>query len=267
MAPLTRGNKEANVTIGKPVIRGILFSSFFAATAGFSYAGGAFIERFDTDLGASGWRVSEYTHPGEWLDTRWAARQVDRRDGEGLFLHLSPDFRSQKLFAGGEIRRRARTHYGRYEAILTAAKGSGLNTAFFTYTGPHLKTPKDEIDFEILGKDTTKVDLNAFVSGEKLQGQFAELGFDAADGPHLYAFEWTEEAIRWYADGRLLYEILAKDAKLPTTPGQVYLSLWAGHPKIKGWLGFASPDTEATAQFQCVSFVPIGGTGPQCSDE
>ena len=99
-----------------------------------------------------------------------------------------------------------------------------------------------------------------------MPGSAVDLGFDAAASPHLYAFEWSEDAIRWYADGVLLHEFGPGDGPLPTTPAQVYLSLWAGHPRIKGWLGFADPDTEASATFHCVSFVPEGGEGPQCSD-
>ncbi len=40
---------------------------------------------------------------------------------------------------------------------MKAATGSGLNSAFFTYIGPTDKKPHDEIDFEVLGKNTGKV--------------------------------------------------------------------------------------------------------------
>lgn len=226
----------------------------------------AFIDRFESDLDASGWRASEYGHPGQWLDTRWAKRQLDRPEGGGLQISLEPDFRTNKGFASGEVRRKKPTHYGRYEAVLQAVRGSGLNTAFFVYTGPHRNDPKDEIDFEILGRDTTRVFVNAFVDGKKLKGTSVPLGFDAAAGQNLYALEWSADAIKWYGNGQLLYELTTADGPLPTTPGQVYLSLWAGHSSLKDWLGLADPATTGEALYTCVSFVPIGGTGAQCSD-
>lgn len=226
----------------------------------------AFIDRFDNPPDQSGWRLSEYAHPGQWLDTRWAKRQVLQLDPGKLQVELTPDFRSDKAFASGELRRKKSTHFGRYEAILQAARGRGLNTAFFTYTGPHRDEPKDEIDFEFLGKDPTRVSLNFYADGTTMPALSVDLGFDATEAPHLYAIEWSESEIRWYADGRLLHTALRETAPLPVTPGQIYLSLWAGHPRVKSWLGFADPETEATATFHCVSFVPAGGEGPQCSD-
>ena len=227
----------------------------------------AFIDRFDRPVSQSGWRISEYTNPAQWIDNRWVARQVTQPAPGHLVISLNPDFRTEKTFASGELQWKRTTHYGRYEAILQAARGSGLNTAFFLYTGPHRGDPQDEIDFEFLGRDPTKVEVNIYVNGEQPMPDIAvDLGFDATQAPHLYAFEWSKEAIRWYADGRLLHEFTRTDGPLPVTPGQIYLSLLAGHPKIKGWLGYASPDTKAQANFHCVSFIPLGGTGQQCSD-
>ena len=228
----------------------------------------AFIDRFDRPVSQSGWRISKYTNPSQWIDTRWAVRQVTQPAPGHLVISLSPDFRTKKAFASGELQWRRTIHYGRYEAVLQAARGSGLVTGFFLYTGPHRGDPHDEIDFEFPGRDPTKVELNIFVNGKKPKsglGAF-DLGFDASKAPHLYAFEWSEEAIRWYADGRLLREFTRTDGPLPVTPGKVYLNLIAGSPQVKGWLGYASPDTEAQASFHCVSFVPAGGTGQQCSD-
>lgn len=234
--------------------------------AGPAAASGAFIDRFEGAPSVPGWRVSQYAHPGRWIDTRWTERQISHPKSGGLRIALEPDFRTAKRFASGEIRRKRTTHYGRYEAILQAAAGDGLNTAFFLYTGPHRGDPKDEIDIEILGKDTRKVFLNTFVDGQKQGGTSVPLGFDSAAGLNLYAFEWHADALRWYANGRLLYELTTADGPLPVTPAQVYLSLWAGGENVKGWLGYADPETEAAALFTCVSFVPEGETGAQCSD-
>jgi beta-glucanase (GH16 family) len=84
---------------------------------------------------------------------------------------------------------------------------------------------------------------------------------------HLYAFEWAPDAIRWYVDGVKVREVSAKTAKvkIPTTSGRVIVNLWAGTGPSTGWTG--EPDFRlTTASYRCISHVPIGKTGPQCSD-
>lgn len=44
-------------------------------------------------------------------------------------------------------------------------KADGVDTGFFMYTGPSDNDPWDEIDFEFLGYDTTKVQLNYYTDG------------------------------------------------------------------------------------------------------
>ncbi|MEL6265599.1 MAG: family 16 glycosylhydrolase [Pseudomonadota bacterium] len=214
--------------------------------------------------------VSDYSHPGRWTDTAWSRERVAQEDG-AIVIDLrpaeDPAAVGDKRFVSGEIRHRADVHYGRYEVVMQAAQGDGLNSAFFTYTGPHRGDPHDEIDFEFLGQDTTRVYINVFADKRKMPGESVALGFDAAAGPHLYAFEWLPDRVTWYADGRLLYQFAPEDiSRLPATPSQIYLSLWAGSPGIRGWLGLADPQTTAEARYWCVSYVPLGGEGVQCSD-
>lgn len=227
-------------------------------------ADSAFIEIFDGTLDRQTWHIGDYTHRGKWIDTRWNPSRVSFTETGQLRLLLGPDYRTEKRFASGEVRRRPTTHYGRYEAILKAARGEGLNTGFFVYTGPWRDDPKDEIDFEFLGKDPTSVSINTFVSGESMPSRDVALGFDSTTGPNLYAFEWSPDAIRWYANGMLLFERTIQDGPLPVTPGQVYLNLWAGAGG--SWMGYPDPDIEAEAQFYCVSFVPAGETARSCAD-
>lgn len=243
---------------------GIAVAAVVAAFAGGAAAEGAFISRFGSEDGLSGWRTSNYTHPGRWIDTRWSPARVATLEGGGVALSLQPDAGHGKRFVSGELRRRASTHHGRYEAVLRAAAGEGLNTAFFTYTGPHRNDPHDEIDFEFLGRAPTKVWINFYQDAESMPGRPFDLGFDASAAAHLYAIEWSAEAIRWYADGRLLHEASSAEQDLPTTRSQVFLSLWSG---AGGWLGVADPRTRAEARYFCVSYVPEGGAGAQCSDD
>lgn len=220
-----------------------------------------FVEWFESALGLdTGWRLSSYTHPGGWMRTRWDPEQVVWSDG-ALQIVLEPEAGGAKPFVSGETLRRVDTHYGRYEVVMQAAKGRGLNSSFFTYTGPQWKRPHNEIDFEFLGKDTTRVWLNYFVDGEGKGPGSVALGFDAAAGFHHYAFEWTPDAIRWYADGRLLHETGPKDPPPPSLPQRIHLSLWSGSA---AWLGAAPAATRARAIYRCVAHTPDLSSLPLC---
>lgn len=212
------------------------------------------------------WFVANFAIRKPSFRTRWSRRAVHIID-DALVLPLRPaPEEDAKDFIGGEIQRRQRTHYGRYEVVMTAARGEGVISSFFTYTGPYFGDPHDEIDFEFLGRDTTKVWLNRFVDGERLPGQWIDLGFDAAEGSHLYAFEWTPEGIVWFADGRELLRISAEETAIPNTPSKVYINIWAGGEGQRQWSGTAPDNQMAQARYYCLSFQPIGTETAQCSE-
>ncbi|MFN7055013.1 family 16 glycosylhydrolase [Hyphomonas sp.] len=173
---------------------------------------------------------------------------------------LTVPFTSSEMSTG-------RTHgYGRYEVIMRPARGEGLVSAFFTYTGPWFGDPHDEIDIEFLGKDTTRVFLNYFRNGRRGHHATIELPFDAAEADRLYAFEWTPETITWFIEGVPVYSSAASESRHPVAAGRIYMNVWPGAPSIHGWTGQPRLAQPAGAHFSCVSFVPMGGTGPACAD-
>ncbi|MEM7188769.1 MAG: family 16 glycosylhydrolase [Pseudomonadota bacterium] len=230
--------------------------SLLIATPCIAESDNAFQESFTG--GTEGWHVARHrgTHP--WFDTDWSADQVVMN--KGLSLGLSPQIGQLKRFVGGSVRRLQTTGFGRYEAVMQPARGAGLITGFFTYTGPHYGTRHDEIDIEFLGKDTTRIHLAIFVDGV-LTNRFIDLGFDAADAPHHYAFDWRPDVVRWYVDGQLLHEISAADQPLPTIPGHVFANIWAADPEIAGWADLADPDLSGVSQVFCLSFTPLADLG------
>lgn len=241
----------------------IIISAFSACLlAGGAAADEAFTDTFDAPPAKSGWRLSDYTHPDNWIRTRWDPKQVLPSAG-ALTITLEPEIGAGavKPFVSGELNRKARSGYGRYETVMRAARGDGLVTGFFTYTGPHVGDPHDEIDIEILGKDTTEVTLNYF-KDKSPAPTVVDLGFDAAEGFHHYAFEWAEDEIRWYADGRLIHKTGPGDPPPPQTPGRLYLSLWTGDP---GWLGKIAADARGRSEFTCVSYTPDLSEPPRCA--
>lgn len=218
------------------------------------------------DLNPEDWYVSNFARKKPSFLTAWVPEQVSLENGQ---LHLALDpapINSGKVFSGAEIQRRDYSHYGRYEVVMQAGRGVGVISAFFTYTGPWFDDPWDEIDFEFLGKDTSKVWVTRFADGERLPGKWIDLGFDSAEETALYTFDWGPEALIWYVNGKEIFRVEAKDRTLPTTPGRIYLSIWGGGEDQKNWSGIAERDTSTVATYDCVSYVPMGKTGQNCSD-
>lgn len=202
------------------------------------------------------WAVADYdfSHPG--FDTDWRRARVVA--GDGVTLGLKPVKGRRNGFEGGSLRRLVRSGFGRYEAMIQPARGSGVVTGFFLYTGAYYGTRHDEIDVEFLGRDTTRLHAAWFVDGQ-LQNRFVDLGFDAADRPRHYAFEWSATALRWFVEDKLVLEITEQDARLPKVPGYLFLNLWAADKSIASWSGETVPDHAAKAVFDWVRFTPFSG--------
>jgi beta-glucanase (GH16 family) len=123
--------------------------------------------------------------------------------------------------------------YGRFMAELKPPAIGGLITGLFL----HRNSPRQEIDIEFLGNDTTKLLVNVFYNpgyeGAKVEYGYRgtpaliELGFNAADDFHRYEIDWTPTSIRWRVDGRLLHYRLQWDpTPIPHLPMQFQLNVW-----------------------------------------
>lgn len=202
-----------------------------------------FTEGFKRQVHA-GWRVADYDFSHPMFDTDWRRNQIAFVDG--IRLSLSPKKDAENQFDGASIRRDQKTHYGRYEVQIQPARGAGVVTGFFTYSGPYYGTRHDEIDIEFLGKDTTQIHIAWFVDGE-LNNKFIDLGFDAADQLRTYAFDWQPDRLRWYVEDKLIYEHTALHGPVPQVPGYLFANLWAADPSISSWSGIADPERSYTA--------------------
>lgn len=226
-------------------------------------AGAAFL--MDLTKGDPGNRyLAEYEMNEDWIKIAYRERNI-RFDREGMTLTLAKT--PGKLpFSGSEFQRNGTYGYGRYEAVLKASEAGGAVASFFIYTGPYFGDPHDEIDFELLGRAPRAVYVNYFNRDDKDQLE-VPLWFDAAQGYHLYAFEWAPDSIRWYVDGVKIREVNAKTAsvKIPTTTARVMVNLWAGAGPSAEWTGQAE-FSRTTATYRCISHVPMGQTAAQCSD-
>ena len=150
-------------------------------------------------------------------------------------------------YYGAEYRSRTRYSYGYYSVCMKAARGSGIVSSFFTYTG----SPWDEIDIEFLGKDTTHVQFNYYVSGTGSHELWYDLGFDAAEEFHEYGFDWQPGFIAWYVDGRQVYKVTQN---IPSHDQQIMANVWncTGHDD---WTGPLDENAlPATAQYKWIAY-------------
>ena len=154
-------------------------------------------------------------------------------------------------YAGAEYRTTARYSYGYYSVSMKAAKCPGVISSFFTYTG----RPWDEIDIEFLGNDTTKVQFNYYTSGVGGHEYVYYLGFDASEDFHEYGFDWREDSITWYVDGRAVYRATTN---IPSTPGNIMMNIWNVADSNAGWAGkFDDSYLPVTAQYLWVAYAPL----------
>jgi beta-glucanase (GH16 family) len=130
-------------------------------------------------------------------------------------------------------------------------------SGLFTYTGAiGSGDPHDEVDIEFLGSDTTKMQTNFFVNGVGHQEQLIDLGFDAADDFHTYAFVWQRNSIEWFVDGKSVRKVTpATVTALPSHPGKVGAFIWV--TTLTEWAGgFEYQGPTATA-YDYISYTPV----------
>lgn len=170
---------------------------------------------------------------------------------EGMQLKIDQKFPGDTAgYSGAECRSTKFYGYGKYEVCMKAIKNDGVVSSFFTYTGPSDNNPWDEIDVEILGKDTTKVQLNYYTNGVGGHEYFHNLGFDASLDYHTYAFEWRENYIKWFIDGK---EVYTAYNNLPKTPGKIMMNVWPGIG-VNEWLNPFNGKTPLTAHYKWVTY-------------
>lgn len=194
---------------------------------------------------------SEFYHAdgysnGGTFDCMWKKSSAEIKDG---VMSMSVK-RDGNWYSGAEYRTNKLYSYGFYSVCMKAAVGSGIISSFFTYT--HVPV-WDEIDIEFLGKDTTKVQFNYFTNGVGEHVYLLDLGYDAAEEFHEYAFDWQPGSITWYVDGIAVYRA-TKD--LPSHPMQIMMNVW-NSKGTDDWSGaLDASKLPATAQYKWFAYSP-----------
>lgn len=224
-------------------------------------SGTPFVDDFSR-LDKSIWLVSDGWSNGSYMVNDWRGSQSVFDDGLTVKLEDRPGGISR--YASGEVQSRATYGHGYYETTMQAASGSGIISGFFTYTGPPFGKPWNEIDVEILGKNTREALLTYFYNGKSIS-QVVKLDFDAATGLHHYAFDWQPGFIRWYIDGKLVHEATGSKMPLPNEAQKIMMHLW-GTDSIKDWAGpFDRGAVPTRMRFGCIAYSHARPASDQCS--
>lgn len=210
-----------------------------------------FVEDFNAYNTSLWWKATGYGNGGVF-NVGWKNTQAVYGGG-ALTLTLSdntcPGGCSNYPYAGGELRTLDSYGYGSFEVRMKAASGSGVVSSFFTYDD----ATRDEVTIEILGKDTTKLQVNYFTRGVGGHETVIPLGFDAAAGYHTYRFFWAPGFIEWFVDGVKVHGEYGARGPLPTTPGRIMMNLWTGKG-IDAWTGPFQYSGPLSAQYEQVSW-------------
>ncbi len=191
---------------------------------------------------------------GSMFNVTWRKENCTFENGK-MQLIIDTDSKAGTVpYSGGEYRSKDFYGYGRYEVSMKAIKNDGVVSSFFTYTGPSDNNPWDEIDIEILGKDTTKVQFNYFTNGVGNHEYLYDLGFDSSEDFHSYAFEWHKDSISWFVDGEEVYSV---SENIPVTESKIMMNAWCG-TGVDGWLSaFDDSSLPLTAEYERISFTPF----------
>ncbi len=223
-------------------------------------------QNFERHDNAVWWKTDNRTGGKRTNDTGFRKENIEIAGGK-MTLSLEDKPYRDRGRTGASYKSRDLYSYGRYDVIMKAARGPGVISAFYTYTGPVFGDPHDEIDFEIMGRNTRAVHLNYFVNGKPQLGVDAPLPFDAAAGFHLYTFEWRPGVIVWKADGEELFRVEKPVDEMPTHAGKIIADIWAAKG-LDRWAGRLDPSKlPVRAQVRCMSFQPLGAITKTCADE
>lgn len=196
-------------------------------------------ERFATPTGTV-WTLRDDTFPSNLaLFTRSNFESLG--DGQGRLI-LRRERTSVRRYTSAALSTEGRYRYGRFVADLMPARVPGLVTGMFL----HRNSPRQEIDIEFVGSDTTKLLINVYFNpgedGTRMEygylgtPEVIDLGFDAAEAFHRYEIDWRAERIQWRVDGEVVRErVHWSPTPVPHLPMQFHINLW--HTRSKALAG------------------------------
>lgn len=152
-----------------------------------------------------------------------------------------------KDYSGAELYTRDTQMYGKYEARMYMAAGSGIVSSMFLYHNDSYlggDEPWVEVDIEILGKAPASFQSNIITGtadSKKTSEKHHALSPAANEGYHTYGMEWTPTYVSWIIDGVTVRKAMTDSND---TKGQVAalireqglrFNLWSS--ESEGWVG------------------------------
>lgn len=197
-----------------------------------------------------------------WLVSDWGAGQTTIMDWSDDNVRVSQDGHielvldkapqgSAKTWHGGEIQNATATTTGTWSWTAQAPDmAPGAVFGMFTYKSDWKNSPWTEFDFEFVGDDTTKVELNIHMidaagkhvtlADNRANKTIIDLGFDASEGMHTYDVSVTDTGATFFIDGKVVGDFTGADMPGGTwnlAPMNSYVDLWAAPSSMNGWTG------------------------------
>lgn len=217
-----------------------------------------FEDHFDT-LDTTRWQTASHTFTEN--AAQFDPSMVTIEDGYlrlGLEPASSPTADGRE-YIGGELRTLEFFGYGRFEARIRFAPGSGVVSSLFTfydhYADPDLPENWNEIDIEFLGKDPSHVQFNVIHWNEANQRTTHEehvaTEFDPSAEFHDYAIEWLPTEVRFYIDDQLVHSQTDQIEEFLTLDSRLMMNVWPvqNTPNLTAWAGEFSPSSVPTAAY------------------
>jgi endo-1,3-1,4-beta-glycanase ExoK len=226
----------------------------------------AFVDRFETDELDLSWYRQDREPNATWAENDWRRENVVL-GAPGLALVMRQAAGQSKTpVSSGEISRRDPFRYGYFESRFKVPRGAGVVSGFFTFAQEDgTNRTWNEIDVEILGRDTHTVELTVHVEGRTVHKKVA-LDFDAAEGFHTYAFEWAPDAVRWYIDNELAHEVTGAVARKIARPQRMHINV-LGTDELHAWAGRLDPEAGPwTLEVSCMAYRPAYGGKSLCAE-
>ena len=192
------------------------------------------------------WRLLHETFPSNRAIFRPANFSISTDDTGILTLRKEEGYLRE--YTSASLCSHRSFQYGRFEAQIRPASIPGVITGMFL----HRNSPRQEIDIEFLGRDTTKMLVNVFYNpgddgarfdyGYRGTPMLIDLGFDASLDFHTYALDWSPTVLRWLVDGHVVHQrVNWKPTPVPHLPMRFYINLWPSRARqLAGRLADAS---------------------------
>ncbi|KAJ3103570.1 hypothetical protein HDU97_009990 [Phlyctochytrium planicorne] len=134
--------------------------------------------------------------------------------------------------------------YGTFKSRFISSGIGGIVTAFISYSDV-----KDEIDWEITGKDVDQGQSNFFYRGvvDYTKSKGHGTNTDTSNTYHDYEVRWAEDSITWLIDGQEVRKVTKSsqcnssgECTFPSTPSKIEIAIWDGGANGEGtrnWAG------------------------------